>query len=184
MRNWEGFAIRCALTFWNPFFAVGLPQTVYAFNDVHVFSINHVQDCCRIDAYKSRHYLTSICCRWEFQVHPDKNWPFCLINPLAKWPEIFATFENRLISPISVSIKSFSAALTKSTDSRGVHAYKSEYYFTSLKYLFGNFKFPPRNWPFCLTHPLAKSPKLVIRASFRKLLISSITNVFIKPFSA
>ena len=134
MRNWEGFAIRCALTFWNPFFAVGLPQTVYAFNDVHVFSINHVQDCCRIDAYKSRHYLT--------------------------------------------------AALTKSTDSCGVHAYKSEYYFTSLKYLFGNFKFPQRNWPFCLTHPLAKSPKLVIRASFRKLLISPITNVFIKPFSA
>ena len=66
----------------------------------------------------------------------------------------------------------------------GVHAYKSEHYFTSLKYLFGNFKFPPRNWTFCLTHPLAKSPKLVIRASFRKLLISPITNVFIKPFSA
>ena len=98
--NWweigKVLAIRCALTFWNPFFAVGLPQTVYAFNDVHVFSINHVQDCCRIDAYKSRHYLTSICCLWEFQVHPDKNWPFCLINPLAKWPESFATF--RIVS--------------------------------------------------------------------------------------
>ena len=66
--------------------------------------------------------------------------------------------QNLLISPISVSIKSFSAALTKFTDSCGVHAYKPEHYFTSFKYLFGSFKFPPRNWPFCLTHPLAKSP--------------------------